>query len=49
MDKNRVMWQEKYYDIGEHEQKGWLAFPYFGGEATAPHDMIFRIKYIYAN
>ncbi len=47
MDNNRVMFQEKYYDIGTHEQKGWLAFPYFGGEATAPHNMEFRINLIY--
>jgi len=47
LDENRVMFREKYYYIGDHDQKGWIAFPYFGGEATAPHDMTFRIKYIY--
>ncbi len=49
MDGNRVMFNEKFYPIGKHEQKGWLAFPYFGGTATAPHDITFRIKYIYEN
>ncbi len=47
MDESRVMWREKFYPIGKHEQKGWVCFPYFGGTIPAPHDMIFRINFVH--
>lgn len=47
LDKSRVMFREKYYDVGYHDTKGWLCFPYFGGTAAAPHDMTFRINFVH--
>lgn len=45
MDKNRVVFREKYFETGTHEEKGWLCYPYFGGKEPAPHDMIFKINF----
>ena len=49
LDRNRIMWREKYYPIGTHEQKGWICYPYFGGNIPAPHDMSFEINFHYTN